>query len=293
MKIQVDNAIIMAAGTSSRFAPISYERPKALISVKGEILIERQIRQLKAAGVPEIIVVTGYMKEQFLYLRKRFGVTIIENPEYSTRNNNGSIYAAREFLGNSYICSADNYFTRNPFEREVEESYYAAVFAEGITDEWCMEEDKNGYITNVKIGGEKAWYMLGHAFWSRKFSHKFLEILEREYEEPETKGKLWEHIFMDHLQEISMRIRKYPPEAIYEFDSLDELREFDSIYKECSGSAILRDIAERLDCKEGELKQIKPWKDAAGAVNGIQFYAPKGSYRYTYETKKLEVYSNA
>ena len=130
-----------------------------------------------------------------------------------------------------------------------------------------MEEDKNGYITNVKIGGEKAWYMLGHAFWSRKFSHKFLEILEREYEEPETKGKLWEHIFMDHLQEISMRIRKYPPEAIYEFDSLDELREFDSIYK--------------------------PWKDAAGAVNGIQFYAPKGSYRYTYETKKLEVYSNA
>ena len=91
MKIQVDNAIIMAAGTSSRFAPISYERPKALISVKGEILIERQIRQLKAAGVPEIIVVTGYMKEQFLYLRKRFGVTIIENPEYSTRNNNISV----------------------------------------------------------------------------------------------------------------------------------------------------------------------------------------------------------
>ncbi|MBQ1982979.1 MAG: NTP transferase domain-containing protein, partial [Clostridia bacterium] len=49
---QVDNAVIMAAGTASRFAPLSYERPKALISVKGEVLIERQIRQLKEAGVP-------------------------------------------------------------------------------------------------------------------------------------------------------------------------------------------------------------------------------------------------
>ena len=46
MSYKVDNAIIMAAGTSSRFAPLSYEMPKALIEVKGEILIERQIRQL-------------------------------------------------------------------------------------------------------------------------------------------------------------------------------------------------------------------------------------------------------
>lgn len=41
---KVDNAIIMAAGVSSRFAPLSYEKPKALTVVKGEVLIERQIR---------------------------------------------------------------------------------------------------------------------------------------------------------------------------------------------------------------------------------------------------------
>ena len=45
------NAIIMAAGMSSRFAPLSYERPKGLLKVKGEVLIERQIRQLQEAGV--------------------------------------------------------------------------------------------------------------------------------------------------------------------------------------------------------------------------------------------------
>ena len=44
---KVNNAIIMAAGMSSRFAPLSYERPKGLLNVKGEILIEREIRQLQ------------------------------------------------------------------------------------------------------------------------------------------------------------------------------------------------------------------------------------------------------
>ena len=60
------NAIIMAAGTASRFAPLSFEKPKALIEVKGEILIERQIHQLKEAGISEIIIVVGYKKEQLL-----------------------------------------------------------------------------------------------------------------------------------------------------------------------------------------------------------------------------------
>jgi len=38
-------------------------------------------------------------------------------------------------LNNSYICSADNLFTRNPFEKEVDDSYYAALYANGETDE--------------------------------------------------------------------------------------------------------------------------------------------------------------
>ena len=125
--MKVDNAIIMAAGTASRFAPLSYEKPKALIEVHGEVLIERQIRQLREAGIEEIIIVTGYMAEQFEYLKDKYGVVLVHNPDYLTRNNNASIYVAREYLKNSYICSSDNYFLSNPFEPEVDESYYSAV----------------------------------------------------------------------------------------------------------------------------------------------------------------------
>ncbi len=110
---RVDNAVIMAAGFASRCAPLSYEKPKGLFTVKGEILIERQIRQLKEAGVSEIYVVVGYMKELFFYLEKKLGVKIIVNDDYYRRNNTSSLFAARYFLRNTFICSSDNYFTVN------------------------------------------------------------------------------------------------------------------------------------------------------------------------------------
>ena len=59
---KVRNAVIMAAGFSSRFAPLSYECPKGLVKIKGEVLVERQIRQLQEAGILEIIVVVGYRR---------------------------------------------------------------------------------------------------------------------------------------------------------------------------------------------------------------------------------------
>ena len=86
-KFKIDNAVILAAGFSSRFAPLSLHTPKALLKVKGEILIERQIRQLQEAGIRDIYVVTGYLGQQFDYLRERAGVSLIENKEYQVRNN--------------------------------------------------------------------------------------------------------------------------------------------------------------------------------------------------------------
>lgn len=53
---KVKNAVIMAAGMSSRFVPLSYEKPKALLKVKGEVLIEREIKQLQEAGDRKSVV---------------------------------------------------------------------------------------------------------------------------------------------------------------------------------------------------------------------------------------------
>lgn len=287
MSYRVDNAIIMAAGTASRFAPLSYEYPKALIEVKGEVLIERQIRQLREAGINEIIVVVGYMKEKFMYLKEKFGVMIVENNEYLTRNNNGTIYAVKDYLRNTYICSSDNYFSINPFESEVDDSYYAAVYATGDTKEWCMTEDAEGYINGVTVGGHNAWFMLGHVFWNETFSKKFVDILTEIYDLPETIDALWEKIFMEHLDELKMKIRKYKDEVIFEFDTLDELREFDETYITDTRSPILKKIAKKLRCDEKDIVNVTAYKSNDNSAAGVRFSIYEDTYEYAYTTTKL------
>ncbi|NLC84164.1 MAG: NTP transferase domain-containing protein [Ruminococcaceae bacterium] len=231
MTQKVDNAIIMAAGLSSRFDQSAQGKPKALVSVKGEILLERQIRQLLEAGIPEIYLVIGYKAEMFSYLQDLYPVHLIHNPDYAERNNNGSIYAVRKVLRNSYICSADNYFVKNPFEPEVAECYYAAVYAEGRTKEWCLLLDEDDYIRGVTIGGRDSWYMYGHAYWDEDFSRRFVTILEENYEKEETRPLLWESIYLKNLDTLKMKVRKYPADMIYEFDTVDELMAFDLAYR--------------------------------------------------------------
>ena len=285
---KVDNAVIMAAGTASRFAPLSYERPKALIEVKGEILIERQIRQLKEAGIDEIIIVVGYMKEAFMYLKEKFGVKIIENNEYLTRNNNSTIYAVKDYLKNTYICSSDNYFSVNPFESEVDGAYYSAIYADGETKEWCMTEGEDGYIDSVTIGGKDAWFMLGHAFWTKEFSEKFLEILLDIYEKPETTDLLWESIYMANLDTLKMKIRKYDTDVIFEFDTLDELREFDTTYVNDTRSAILKQVADALSIKESDIVNVTAYKTADNSAAGMKFNVGSRLYQYSYADKNLK-----
>lgn len=284
---KVNNAVIMAAGTSSRFAPLSYEKPKALIEVRGEVLIERQIRQLREAGIEEIYIVTGYKAEQFSYLADKYGVVLRHNPYYETRNNNASIKVVEDILKNTYICSADNYFLENPFENVVNEAYYSAVYADGDTKEWCITTDGEGYISRVDIGGRNAWYMLGHTFWDEVYSKKFVEILDQEYDAPETADKLWEDIYIEHISELKMKIRKYPKNEIFEFDTLDELREFDGSYVNDTRSRILKKISEKYHVSQGEVRGISTIKGENNEAIGFSFYIKGNQYKHDYATEKI------
>lgn len=281
--IKVDNAVIMAAGTSSRFAPISYEKPKALVEVKGEILIERQIRQLQEAGVEDIYIVTGYKAEELQYLKDKFGVKLRHNPDYATRNNNASIKVVEDILKNSYICCADNYFPENPFAKEEEACFYAAPYIEGPTQEWCITTDENDVMTKVVIGGRDSWIMMGHVFWDEEFTKKFLKILDAEYDLPETAQKLWEDIYLDHMDELVMKIKKYDKNFIFEFDTLDELRAYDKSYVDHTRSKILQKIAEECQVSEGDIVDITTIKGDTNEAIGCRFKIKGKEYSYYYK----------
>ncbi|RBP99006.1 NTP transferase domain-containing protein [Bifidobacterium xylocopae] len=276
---KVCNAVILAAGLSSRFAPISYEKPKGLLCVRGDVLIERQIEQLQRAGIKDITVVVGYKKEQFFYLQKKYGVSIVVNDEYVLRNNNSSLWAVRDRLSNTYVCSSDDYFASNPFEKYVWKAYYAAQYAAGPTKEWCLTADSEGRITDVNIGGSDSWYMLGHAYFDRAFSRSFIHILADEYDSPETADELWEGIYKKHLNVLDMDLKPYQDGIINEFDSLDELEGFDPHFLQNVDSEIFDNIMSVLGCGKDEIREMYPLKQ--GLTNlSCHFATDKGEFVY-------------
>ena len=276
---KVENAIIMAAGMSTRFVPLSYEKPKGVLRVRGEVLIERQIRQLQEAGITDITVVVGYMKEAFFYLEDKFGVKIRVNEQYAARNNNSTLYLVREQLGNTYICSSDDYFTENVFEPYVYEAYYAASYFPGETDEYCLKTARDGRISGVTIGGRDSWAMLGHVYFDRAFSKTFRTILEAEYDKLETAPKLWEDIYIDHIKELRMVMRPYEDGVVYEFDSLSDLTKFDHDFLDNVSSSILDNICKVFECKRQDVTGIAPIKEG---LTNLSFKFCVGGHAYVY-----------
>ena len=130
--------------------------------------------------------------------------------------------------------------------------------------------------------------MLGHTFWDTSFSAAFCRILDEEYDRAETANKLWEDIYIEHLDELTMKIQKYPNDFIFEFDSLDELREFDSSYKADTHSVILKKISYALGIGEEDIRSIAAFKNHSNEAAGFTFRVGERLYRYTYQTGKME-----
>ena len=275
-KHKIKNAVILAAGVSSRFVPLCFEKPKGLLAVKGEVLIERQIRQLHEVGIDEIYIVVGFMKEKFFYLKEKYGVTIIETTDFRIRNNHASVWAAKEVLGNTIISSSDLYFNKNIFQKYAFDSYYCTVYKEGKTDERGITTDIYDKIISTFYDAADVWVTLGYAFFSESFSNKFIEILSEEYNKPETISKFWADIQDEHLQQLYMYAKRCDNNIIYEFDSLEELREFDDEYLVDSKSALMKQIAEYLHTKERNLQKFTP----------ITKEDLKKGFTFTFEQKK-------
>ena len=176
--VKVRNAVILAAGAATRFVPLSLEQPKGLYKVNGEPLIERQIKQLHEAGIRDITVVLGYKKEMFFYLKEEYGVGFIVNPSFHIKNNIESLRLAKPVIGDSYICSSDDYFSLNPFLAEESCSFYAGQTVGYKTNEMYVDTDASGRITAMEKGRSEGKILLGHSFWTAEFSRAFFALAD-------------------------------------------------------------------------------------------------------------------
>lgn len=87
-------ALILAAGRGSRMRGMTDEKPKCLVPLQGRPLLEWQLSALRAAGVEEIGIVTGYRRE----LLAGYGLQEFHNPRWAETNMVSSLEYADEWL---------------------------------------------------------------------------------------------------------------------------------------------------------------------------------------------------
>lgn len=257
---RVDNAIIMAAGFGSRFVPLTYATPKGLLSVFGECMIERQIKQLQEAGIRDITIVVGYLKECFEYLIDKYDVKLVYNPDFKSKNNLSTLYHVRDRLKNTYILSSDNWLRTSMYHSHEYDSWYSAVKVTGKTKEWILKTGLHDKISEVRVGGRNGWVMYGPVYFSASFSKKIVPLIEQAYRRDDTDDWYWEDVYMRNIKTLTMFANKQPERQVYEFESLDDIRLFDSSYLICSHDSRLELISKVFNRAEHVITNLKPLK---------------------------------
>lgn len=79
-------AIILAAGEGKRLSPLTKHRPKAMVSLRGQSMLERQLSQLQKLGLNEVIVVTGYCREIIEKCVSSKKITTVFNEQFHSTN---------------------------------------------------------------------------------------------------------------------------------------------------------------------------------------------------------------
>lgn len=156
---EIQQVVILAAGRSRRMENLSRRLPKCLLPYKGEKILQRLVRQVKACGIHKIVITIGYRADE---MHKIFDddpeVILVENKMYEEDVNILSMSLALSHIdGPCTIFEADTvmedglvayttgsdfegrsvWFTKGPFREE----QYGGI----------LKSNKTGEVTDVRI----------------------------------------------------------------------------------------------------------------------------------------------
>ena len=121
------NAVILSAGQGKRLSPLTDARPKCLLTIAGRPILEWQVRALAAAGIDEIMVVTGFgadaVEAMLMTTSVPAEVSTVFNPFYAVADNIGSCWAARDMIGtDTLLLNGDTLFEPEIVSRLLEQA---------------------------------------------------------------------------------------------------------------------------------------------------------------------------
>ena len=228
---RVKRAIILAAGFGSRMIPLTFNTPKPLIRVKGKMMIESLLEAIEAAGIPEIVLVRGYLWEMFDSLLHKYpNIKFVQNPIFNEANNISSAYMIKDILCNAYVCEADLLVSNPDLIRKYEyETNYLGKYVD-YTDDWCFKV-KGRIIKELMVGGTDCNHMYGISYWNGKDGRQMAQDIEATYKMPGGKERYWDEVSMRFFKKnYDIAVRPCFEGDIIEIDTFNELKALDSNY---------------------------------------------------------------
>lgn len=228
---RVKRAIFIAAGFGSRLVPITLNTPKPLVKVHGKRMIETLLDAVVKAEIEEIIIVRGYLGEQFeVLLHKYPNIKFIDNNLYNEANNISSAYMVRDKMENSYVLESDLVLSNENLIRKYEYTSNFLGIPVEVTDDWCVET-KNGIITKEKIGGINCHQMIGISYYNEEDGKKLKKDIEEVFKSPGGKEKYWEQVqLVERKGNYKIAVRECKKDDIIEIDTFNELKKIDKTY---------------------------------------------------------------
>ena len=217
------NAIILAAGFGMRMVPINLTSPKAMLEVNGEPLIERTIKQLHKAGIRDITIVVGFMKEKFDYLIDEYGVKLVVNPDYASKNNLSSLALVADRISNTYIVPSDIWCDKNPFHQKEMYSWY--MVSDMVDNESDVRVNRKMELVKVSkySGGNQ---MLGIAYLLEEDAKIIREKIKSASESGEHDEDFWE-IALYEKDKMTVAAKVVHSADAVEINTYEQLRELD------------------------------------------------------------------
>jgi choline kinase len=189
--------VILAAGMAKRLRPLTDCKPKCLLDVGGQTLLERTVMAMAGAGITEFVVVTGYRADMIRdFLTTHFSnpkaespnlsFTFLHNADYEHNNNIYSLWMAgevvrgREFLlMDSDILCAPELVQRIASEPETALAVNRHELGE---EEMKVVVDAEGRITEISktCSPEVA---MGESVGIEKMTADYSEALYRELDQ--------------------------------------------------------------------------------------------------------------
>ena len=189
----------MAAGMGTRFGSMTEERPKGFIEAGGMPMVVRSIETLISCGIERIIIGTGYLRECYETLAKKYPqIECCFSSRYAETNSMYTLYNCCDVIGTDdfLLLESDLVFERRAITALINCPYPDVMLITPVTkfqDQYYVESNEEGTLTNcstdktqVNAKGELVGiHKLSNAFYKKMcedYGHKVTDKPKLGYE---------------------------------------------------------------------------------------------------------------